>query len=56
MAAVIGFNRSEFRLVESPSSHFLTVDVRTGFLPQSITLGLEAVPGSACEMNEGGGR
>ena len=53
---MIGFNRSEFRLVERNFSYSLSVDVRSGFLPQSITLGLDAVPGTACEGVREGGR
>ena len=48
--AVIGFNRSGFSLSEG-GSHFLQVDVITGFLPQSITLGVETVPGTACKWS-----
>lgn len=48
---------SEFVLLERNESYALTVDVRTGFLPQSITLELVAIPGTACELGrERGGR
>jgi hypothetical protein len=44
---LIGFNRSEFVLLERNESYSLRVDVRTGFLPQDIALELVVVPGTA---------
>ena len=54
--AVVGFDRSEFILLERAESYELRVEVQTGTLPQDISLGVVTVPGSASEGERGGGR